>query len=159
MTQTTIGIDPGNKRSAWMMLSDAGNPWRFGLDDNDVLLESIRTSKLSGTLAIEYMKPRGMPTSQEEMDTQFFAGRLVQAWGKPWAKVYRMDVKLHLCGQTRAKDSNIRQALLDRFPATGGGKTPQVGTKKQPGPLYGVSNDIWSALAIATTFRERGASE
>jgi hypothetical protein len=60
--------------------------------------------------------------------------------------VFRRDVKLHLCGSARAKDPNIRQALLDRF--------GPVGTKKAPGPLYGVKSHIWSALAVAVTASE-----
>ena len=66
-----------------------------------------------------------------------------------YKKIYRMDVKMYLCNNTRAKDGNIRQAIIDRYPANGGGKTPQIGTKKHPGPLYGVSKDVWSALAVA----------
>jgi len=61
---------------------------------------------------------------------------------------------MHLCKNNRAKDANIRQALLDRFPATGGGKAPQIGTKKQPGPLYGVTSHLWSALAVAVTWAD-----
>ena len=62
---------------------------------------------------------------------------------------------MHLCNSVRAKDSNVRQALLDRFPATGGGKTPQIGTKSKPGPLYGFSKDMWAALGVALTFANR----
>ncbi len=63
----------------------------------------------------------------------------------------RFDVKLHLCGNARAKDTNIRQALIDRF---GGieGKSKAVGTKKAPGPLYGCKSHMWAALAVAVTW-------
>ena len=57
--------------------------------------------------------------------------------------VYRKDVKLHLCGSPRAKDPNIRQALLD--------KLGPVGTKRQPGPCYGVKSHAWAALGVAVT--------
>ena len=43
------------------------------------------------------------------------------------------------------------QALLDLFPRTGGGATPQIGTKGKPGPLYGVSSHAWAALGVAVT--------
>ena len=62
--------------------------------------------------------------------------------------IYRKDVKLHLCGSPRAKDSNIRQALIDRF---GPGKEKAIGLKKTPGPLYGVKSHVWAALAVAVT--------
>jgi hypothetical protein len=55
----------------------------------------------------------------------------------------RKDVKMHLCGTPRAKDGNIRQRLLDLL-------GPQ-GTKKQPGPTYGVKSHAWAALAVAVT--------
>jgi hypothetical protein len=54
--------------------------------------------------------------------------------------VYRRDVKLHLCHSPRAKDANVRQALIDRL-------GPQ-GTKKNPGPTYGMKSHLWAALAV-----------
>lgn len=38
--------------------------------------------------------------------------------------IYRKDEKMNLCHSMKAKDSNIRQALIDRF--------GEVGTKKNP---------------------------
>ena len=153
-------IDPGSRRSAWIVLDTAtmrpvwrGDVPQFGIDDNDRLLALMPTID-ADHLAIEYMRPRGMPTSRDEMDTQFWAGRLVQAWRRPWTPIYRTDEKLTLCGDSRARDSNIRRALIDRYPPTGGGKVPQVGTKRDPGPLYGIRRDIWQALAVAVTWAE-----
>ena len=51
------------------------------------------------------------------------------------------QIKVHLCESARAKDGNVRQALIDRIGAQG--------TKKKPGPTYGVSKDVWAALAVA----------
>jgi hypothetical protein len=33
-----------------------------------------------------------------------------------------------------------------------------IGRKASPGPLYGISRDVWSALAIAVTYAIRGGS-
>ncbi|MBV8782506.1 MAG: hypothetical protein JO353_14005, partial [Phycisphaerae bacterium] len=52
----------------------------------------------------------------------------------------------------RAKDGNIRQALIDRFGPT---KERAIGKKKSPGPLYGMSGDCWSALAVAVTYADQ----
>ena len=80
-------------------------------------------------------------------------------WNEDWKRMDRANVKMHLCGRTTAKDTHVRQALLARFPQTGGGKTPAVGTKKQPGPLYGVKNDAWAALAVAVTYADQLAGK
>lgn len=42
-------------------------------------------------------------------------GRFTQAAQKPVDYIYRQDEKLHLCHDSRAKDANIRRALIDRF--------------------------------------------
>ena len=52
-------------------------------------------------------------------------------------------------------DPNVRQAIIDLFPPTGGGKCAQIGTKGQPGPLYGVSSHAWPALGVALTAQAR----
>ena len=59
-------------------------------------------------------------------------------------------VKSHLCHSAKANDSNIRQALIDRW----GGDQVAIGRKKAPGPLYGFSGDMWAALAVAVTAAE-----
>ncbi|RXN88219.1 hypothetical protein C7R54_15615 [Achromobacter aloeverae] len=108
-------------------------------------------------VAIEMIASYGMPVGKEVFETCLWIGRFVQALETPEEArlLYRKDVKMHLCGTTKAKDANVRQALLDLFPRTGGGKTPQIGTKKQPGPLYGVSTHAWPALGVAVTLAAR----
>ena len=69
--------------------------------------------------------------------------------------VYRHEVKLHLCGSARAKDANVRQALIDRF---GPGKELAIGRKAAPGPLYGMTGDCWAALGVAVTDADQRAA-
>ena len=75
-------------------------------------------------LALEMIASYGMAVGKEVFETCVWIGRFQQKWRWPAEVrfVYRQDVKLHLCGSPRAKDANIRQALLDMFPSTGGGK-------------------------------------
>lgn len=155
MSKTIIAIDPGTHRSAWVEYTpEERQIGDFGITDNKSLVRSIAWERWRGDdLAIEMIASYGMPVGQEVFETCVWIGRFIEAFGCG-KFVYRKDVKLHLCQSPRAKDANVRQAIIDLFPATGGGKTPQIGTKKQPGPLYGVSSHVWSALGVALTYAE-----
>ncbi|WP_423197872.1 hypothetical protein DFLDMN_001510 [Cupriavidus sp. H19C3] len=148
-----LAIDPGTTASGWCLL-DRDIVVTSGVMPNAEVVAMLAVgSKGPYTLAIEMIASYGMAVGREVFETCVWIGRFVQAWHSPEAVrlVYRRDVKLHLCGSPKAKDANIRQALLDMFPRTGGGKTPQIGTKSQPGPLYGVSSHAWAALGVAVT--------
>lgn len=146
-----LAIDPGTEQSGWC-LYDTERVIDCGVSPNDSLLYGIN-DMAADFLAIEMVASYGMAVGKDVFETVRWIGRFQQAWNSPddALLIYRRDVKLHLCNSAKAKDANIRQALLDMFPRTGGGKTPQVGTKAQPGPLYGVSSHAWSALAVAIT--------
>lgn len=106
-----------------------------------------------GPLCIEWIESMGMRVGAEVFDTCRWVGRFQQAYPGPVHLLRRGTVKLWLCGSRRAKDADVRQALLDQF---GPGRELAVGTKGKPGPLYGVSAHAWSALAVAVTFAEQG---
>ena len=151
-----LGIDPGNEYTGWILFDTrAWLPLKFGRDCNATVMARISDCQPDVTV-IEMFASMGMLVGQEVFDACAWVGRFEQrnldANRHTAHRLLRRDVKLHLCGTARAKDKNIRQALLDRFPATGGGKVPQLGTKANPGPLYGVSRDVWSALALAVTW-------
>lgn len=152
---SVIAIDPGNEVSAWLHLDPRCiTPIGYGIVENAELKRMLArwVSSPNDHLAIEMIASYGMPVGREVFDTCLWIGRLVEAWGRPFTLVYRRDVKMFLCGNNTAKDANIRQSLIDRF---GPGKSAAIGTKKQPGPLYGVTADVWSALAIAVTWQDK----
>ncbi len=145
-----LAIDPGNTQSGWCLYEDT--LLESGVLENHDMLEMVYQFR-SCELAIEMIASYGMAVGREVFETCVWIGRFMQWHNRPdeVKLVYRKDVKLHLCHDMRAKDANIRQAIIDLFPATGAGKTPQIGTKKQPGPLYGVNSHAWAALAVALT--------
>jgi hypothetical protein len=141
-----LAIDPGNEASAWLIYQQ-GIVREHGYDDNLKLLASLYDMTDIECMAIEGIASYGMPVGAEVFQTCIWIGRFIERWDKPHTLVYRKDVKLHLCGSTRAKDSNVRQAIIDRY----GGKANAIGNVKAKGPLYGVKSHAWSALAVAIT--------
>ena len=161
-----LAIDPGTIRSAYVVYEwsgcAVGSVLAHGIYSNDKILSVVATTH-HDHMAIEMIASYGMAVGATVFETCVWIGRFIQKdacnWRQPHrdgahTKVYRKDVKMHLCGSPRAKDANVRQAIIDMYPATGGGKTPQVGTKSKPGPLYGVSKDVWAALGVAITYRD-----
>ena len=141
-----LSIDPGTDESGWVVL-DGNDVLMSGVWPNEQLLRqvSIEAESDVDTLAIEMIASYGMAVGREVFETCVWVGRFQQAWRVPEAVklVYRRDVKLHLCGTSKAKDANIRQALIDLL-------GPQ-GTKKSQGATYGVKSHAWAALGVAVT--------
>lgn len=145
-----LAIDPGPEHSAFVIY-DGQRPIDFDKLDNGDLMLRIARGELSGDqLVIEQIAAMGMAVGAEVFETCFWSGRFVQAWAGEFDRVKRHQVKMHICGNMRAKDANIRQAIIDRY----GGKDTAIGRKKNPGPLYGMSGDCWAALAVAITWSE-----
>lgn len=147
-----LAIDPGSTESAllwWDGKGVAASLYR----PNDSILERLKQGVGVGwPLVIEKIASFGMPVGAEVFETVYWSGRFAQAYGPELThRITRIEVKNHLCHSSRAKDSNIRQALIDRFGAPG--------TKKNPGALYGISGDLWSALAVAVTWSDQMCGE
>lgn len=151
-----LAIDTGNEKSAFVLL-EGEQIIDKGILPNDEMIVLLSPSAWSNRLAadhlaIEMIASYGMAVGVTVFETCLWIGRFMQAYGASHTtKVYRKDVKMHLCGSTRAKDGNIRQALLDRY-------NNDVGNKKAPGRLYGVSKDVWAALAVGLTYLDTRTS-
>jgi len=150
-----LAIDPGPEKSAWLIY-DGESIRQCGIDHNHWVSRTFSKvySWQEFVPVIEDIECFGMPVGRDVFHTVRWTGRFAESFGGA-EYIGRREVKLHLCNSARAKDANVRQALIDCFPRTGGGKTPSVGTKSQPGPLYGVKSHLWSALAIAVTWCDR----
>lgn len=145
-----LGIDPGTEQSGWCVLSN-NSLIGSAVSPNAEMLEIVKryAAKFDGSvLAIEMIASYGMPVGREVFETVRWIGRFQQVWRDPDSVllIYRKDVKLHLCQSMKAKDTHIWQALID--------KLGPVGTKANPGPLYGVKSHARSAVAVAVTAAE-----
>jgi len=149
---TILAIDPGPTQSAFVLF-DGATVTAHGIVENHALMTRAWFSD-ADAVVLEQIESFGMAVGAEVFETVFWTGRLFQQAYETFgirANVQRLPrraVKLHLCQNMRAKDTNIRQALIDRF----GGLEKARGKKAAPGPLYGLKADEWSALAIAVTW-------
>lgn len=147
-----LSIDPGNRQSAWCMIDgETLKPLSFGKEGNQVVLDAVQHLSYD-SIVIERVASYGMAVGRDVFETCEWVGRFTQAASVPPDYVYRREEKLHLCGDSRAKDTNIRRALIDRFAQHDlkNGK----GTKKNPDWFYGFSADVWQAYAVAVTYVE-----
>ena len=145
-----IGIDPGDTHTAIAVLCN-GIIERTYYCENENALTLLLFAHLQnpdGTQFVcEMIASYGMPVGKTIFETCVFIGRIQQVI--PSLKfITRISVKSAICHSAKAKDGNIRQALIDEY--------GPAGTKKAPGPTYGISGDMWAALAVATAYA-RGA--
>jgi hypothetical protein len=149
-----FAIDPGPVKSAWVRWAGSQIHNHSHAENAEVLSVVRAMAEQGATLAIEQIACYGMAVGAETFETCVWTGRFMEAWLSrcdiPVVRVPRVQIKTHLCHSARAKDGNVRQALIDRL--------GQPGTKKQPGPTYGVAGDVWAALALAVYVGDREVS-
>lgn len=149
-----LAIDPGTHQSAYLVWAE-GHIERCGIEPNETLLRMLQfrdsaDMKDFDVAAIEMVQGMGMIVGQEVFDTCVWIGRMFERCRPEPRLVYRRHIKLHHCQSARAKDSNIRQALIDKYGAPG--------TKHAQGVTYGLKSHIWQAFALATFISETSAS-
>jgi Holliday junction resolvasome RuvABC endonuclease subunit len=169
-----LAIDPGNIESGYAIIEMPDfKLLDFGKVKNEVLLQMLISYQFIGwdeierdftfdKVAVEMVASYGMAVGKSVFDTCVWIGRFIQALEIEDVYnlsdfVYRKDEKMCLCGSMKAKDSNIRQALIDRY-AKHDFKNGK-GVKKNPDTFYGVSKDVWQAIAVGVTYYEKVTEE
>lgn len=148
-----FAIDPGNVYSAYCVMDSEYHFYEFAKEENQTVMKRMLEllPEVDGVV-IEKISNMGMPAGETLFVTAEWIGRYSQEAEKkvPVSYIYRRDEKLYICGSPRAKDANIRAALIERFAVKD--KANGRGTKKDPDVFYGVKADMWSAICIGTTF-------
>ena len=149
-----LAIDPGNTQSgvAILEMPNFRLEWFAKLPNEDVVKVAKRYD--FDEVAIEMVACYGMPVGKDVFETCLWIGRFMERLKEHKISfVYRKEEKIHLCGSMKAKDSNIKQALVNRY-AKHDFKSGK-GTKKDPDTFYGVSKDVWQAVAVGVTHYEK----
>lgn len=161
MTTRILALDPGTTHTGYALLGPTTcQPLNIGKAPNHQILTLLHNQLVGDRphfqpritrLAIEMVASYGMPVGRDVFETCVWIGRYAQLADTftptlPVDLVYRRDVKLHHCHSSKAKDSNVTQALVDRFAA--GQPNRGKGTKAAPGWFYGFAGDMWQAYAL-----------
>lgn len=147
-----LAIDPGNVQSAYALIEQETYSPIMAEKLPNAMMRKYLYSQLSlnnTDVVIEQVAHygTGMPAGATVFDTCIESGRFIQIASDFAIDAHRMlraSVKTQLCGTPRAKDSNVIQALKDRF--------GEKGTKKNPGWFYGFKADCWQAYALGVAW-------
>lgn len=147
--RTILALDPGPVRTGWALF-DGSRVLQAGDDSNDTVLMACY-SKACGTadvLAIEEPEGMGQIASTALLRAAWQGGIFEARWpGLRVLRVTRRRVLSRLLQGPKpagkSNDSRVRAALIDLL--------GEPGTKRKPGPTYGVAGDAWAALAVAVT--------
>lgn len=158
-------IDPGCNESGWLIYQPGRTPMinGFGKEPNEAVLQRVKemmpdydillVEELSGFIYTPPGRQFHQTTiGKEILKTAVWSGRFIQIaedFGpKEHVLMLRRTVSANLCkGIQNPKDKDVRAALIARF--------GEKGTMKNPGPLYGISADVWSALALGVSFADK----
>lgn len=151
-----LAVDPGTEQSAYVSVTGPGEDFAIldhGVVTNEALLNYLVVKNWCEHFVIEMVASYGMAVGKTTFETVFWIGRFWERVAglhhtKSMTRLYRKaDVCMHLCQSMRAKDTNVRQALIDRF--------GEPGVKSRPGKLYDIHTHEWSALALAVVRRDQ----
>lgn len=134
-----LAIDPGPVASGFVLF-DGEHTLDAGHIANRELLKRLRERTFGGPgymTVIEQVESMGMAVGRSVFETVFWSGRFAQAAGR-FRRLPRSAIKLHLCQSRKAKDGDIRRALIERF--------------RDTAVLLGISGHKWAALAVAVTY-------
>jgi len=154
-----FAIDAGDTLSGFAILEAKDKLLRipgeltFGKVSNEEILTLIKRWSGKCEFAIEFPYPKNNVVPFEVFAMTAWVGRMEQVildCGVKSARIFRHREKSVMCRSGSANDSQIRASVIDLL----GGK----GTKENPGPTFGVSADVWQAIAVGITYIVEGDS-
>lgn len=157
-----LALDPGTTETGYTILNEEYKPLDFGKVNNEVLVSDfvrLHEKHNIDLVVIEQLSSYGNIIGDSVLLTAVWTGRFHQKivdnhiGQYPIAYVKRKQYVTDLTGNPKAKDSNVRQYLVDRFEpnASNNGK----GTKKNPSRFYGMSADEWQSTALCVWMMDK----
>lgn len=156
-----LGLDPGPETNGVVVVTNSYPP-RIKNAWSEIPIEDIRIPPDTAYCVIEWLSSYGTIVGDDTFLTALHGGMIkerAENKGIPAHLFKRPDASHVLTGYRGAKDKQtkaaIREIYYDAGMATGGGTDKTKGTKKQPGPLYGISSHTWDALAVVIAWMRK----
>lgn len=174
LPEIIYGVDAGTRESGWCaiepnwqmvrrgaaLLSSPEPPARiinFGIDTNETvrayMMGSVPDWDMRGDLAIEVMRYYGRKVGQETFQTCEWIGVFKDRWkGRRIHETTHPETGQRVCMSATANDGQIWESICFQF---AGDRKAAIGTRKSPGPLYGIKSHARMALATALAVAHR----
>jgi len=156
-----VAIDPGPVTSGLVFYDTVGK--RVLSAHAELPWVDVRTTLAfhkNEHLGVVCERTQAGPPSTDVVRTTEVVGRVMEACDNlklPLELLYRREVLAGLGVSARGpKDALVRSALIDLH---GTSRALAVGTRRAPGPLYGVTSHAWAALALAVTINLRNGAK
>lgn len=156
-----IAIDPGPTTSGVVVYdTDAQRVTQAHAELVWPDVRQVLTHHMLTSACVVCERTQAGPPSTDVVRTTEVVGRVMEACDHlrmPLELVYRREVLATLgVSAPGSKDALVRAALIDLH---GTSKALAVGTRRAPGPLYGVTSHAWAALALAVTTNLRNGAK
>lgn len=160
LPNVVFAIDPGNLLSAFAIVDTTSYyPIKFAkcanVEIKQEMIEFIKSTPYP-IIIIETMVSMGGSVGATVFDTCIFIGRLTELAESLGASVHyinRRQEKIELVGSMRAKDSDIRRALINRLAVFD--KVNGKGTSDHRDVFWGMAGDCWQSMWRATSPQAR----
>lgn len=155
-----LAVDPGPEKSSWALWGPVAERVLQGADQvPNADLETLLAHRDNhpGLLNVRHLvveRPVVMGSKRvanDLVETAFWAGVFTGAWPGDAERLTFKKVSIAITGDSGANEGYVKQALISRFAPSGYGKEGK-GTVKAPGPFYGVTGHMWSAVAVAVAW-------
>jgi hypothetical protein len=154
---TTLAIDPGPVKSGFVRLIN-GSLAEAGHYENEQVLAMIHYERI---VLVEWVQFQGKKVGNDVFRTAQICGDYrdrCRTTGCQYHEMTRSKVSQSLLGYCGSK-TEVKRWVIQTYPATGGGKVPQIGTDSERGPLYKMregGKHSWDALALFLAARKEG---
>lgn len=137
------GIDPGPEDATWVIWDGEDVTFVFEGSNGALYFSDVHLFAIEDFVTYRPLDRNGRETIKNIGAIRYW----IKTHSKDIIEIPRADVLRYFTGGTKGGDVALRAAIYDRF---GGSRQAAIGTKKNPGPLYGLSGShMLAALAVA----------